>query len=184
MMKEQKKLLGEERRNLLLNMLKNSQQPITGAELAKKANVSRQVIVGDITLLKARNQPIIATSQGYLYLHPVNGQKEATKTIACYHPPERTEEELNLLVDHGVTVKDVKIEHPVYGDLTASVMVSNRKEVQMFMERIRSTNASFLSELTDGVHLHTISAPNEQYLLEAEKALEKAGFLMIVEEQE
>ena len=37
-------------------------------ELAKIANVSRQVIVNDMTLLKARNEPILATSQGYLYI--------------------------------------------------------------------------------------------------------------------
>ena len=52
------------------------------------------------------------------------------RTIACSHPPDRTEEELYILVDHGVTVKDVKMEHPVYGDLTASIQVSNREEVK------------------------------------------------------
>ncbi|WP_370297258.1 3H domain-containing protein, partial [Rossellomorea marisflavi] len=88
------------------------------------------------------------------------------------------EEELNLLVDHGVTVKDVKIEHGVYGDLTASIMVSNRKEVKQFLTKIRSTNAAFLSELTDGVHLHTLSATSKEALSEAENALERAGFLI------
>lgn len=64
-----KKMLGEERRNELLNILKNSKEPITGTQLAKYANVSRQVIVNDMNLLKARNEPIIATSQGYLYMN-------------------------------------------------------------------------------------------------------------------
>ncbi|MCQ6273540.1 transcription repressor NadR [Bacillus sp. V3B] len=177
-MKEQKKILGEERRTLLLSLLKESNQPLTGNELATKTNVSRQVIVGDITLLKARNEPIIATSQGYLYIKNVSPTTVYERTIACSHPPEKTEEELNILVDHGVTVKDVKIEHPVYGDLTASILVSNRKEVKQFIKKIKATKSSYLLELTDGVHLHTISAPTETALDEAEEALRDAHFLI------
>lgn len=177
-MKDQKKVLGEERRELLLKLLKETQEPITGSELAGKANVSRQVIVGDITLLKAKGEPIIATSQGYLYLMQASLTTSFERIIACYHPPEKTEEELNLLVDCCVTVKDVKIEHPVYGDLTASVMVSNRKEVKQFMEKIKATNASYLSELTEGFHLHTISSSSEKNLDEAELALKKAKILV------
>ena len=58
-----KKILGEERRTLLLNHLKSSNQALTGSQLAKLTNVSRQVIVNDMNLLKAKNEPIIATSQ-------------------------------------------------------------------------------------------------------------------------
>lgn len=174
------KILGDERRNFILRRLQASLEPITGSELAAIANVSRQVIVGDITLLKARNEPIIATSQGYLYMH-ASRPTGAERIIACSHDPNRTEEELLLLVDHGVTVKDVKIEHPVYGDLTASIMVSNRYEVKQFIEKIRSTNASYLSELTGGIHLHTISAPTEKVLDEAEQTLRKANFLIDLE---
>lgn len=173
-----KKILGDERRELILDWLQTSNEPITGSELAAKTNVSRQVIVGDITLLKAKNEPIIATSQGYIYLRQATSKKVFQRTVACYHAPERAEEELNILVDHGVIVKDVKIEHPIYGDLTASIMVSNRKEVKQFMEKVRSTNASFLSELTDGIHLHTIVANSEEEIDEAEKALKLAGILI------
>ena len=177
-MKDQKKIFGDERRDFLLQLLKESSEPITGSELAAKANVSRQVIVGDITLLKAKGDPIIATSQGYIYLKQASLTPSFERVIACYHPPENTEEELNILVDCGVTVKDVKIEHPVYGDLTAAVMVSNRKETKQFMEKIKSTNASYLSELTEGFHLHTLSAPSEKNLDDAEQALRKAKFLV------
>ncbi|MDQ0269894.1 transcription repressor NadR [Cytobacillus purgationiresistens] len=177
-MSDQKKIFGEERRELLLQILKESDQPVTGSELAAKANVSRQVIVGDITLLKARSEPIIATSQGYIRLNQASPVPVAIRTIASYHPPDRTEEELNLLVDYGVTVKDVTIEHPVYGDLTASIMVSNRKEVKHFMDKIHSTGSAYLSELTGGIHLHTISASHERKLDEAEQALKEKGFLV------
>lgn len=172
----EKKILGEERRNLILQWLKSSKEPMTGSELAAKTNVSRQVIVSDITLLKARDEPIIATSQGYMYLQTMTNFTMYERTIACCHRPEQTEEEMNLLVDHGVTIKDVKIEHSVYGDLTASILVSNRKEVQQFMEKIKTTKASYLLELTDGIHLHTISAHSEEILDEAVDALRKANF--------
>ncbi|PLT32414.1 transcription repressor NadR [Bacillus sp. V5-8f] len=173
-----KKLFGEERRVKLLDILKTSEKPVTGTELAHIANVSRQVIVSDITLLKAKNEPIVATAQGYMYFHNPQTQQSFEKIVACEHPPTRTEEELNILVDLGVTVKDVKIEHPVYGDLTASIMVSNRKEVKQFLGKINETNAAFLSELTGGIHLHTLMAYSEELLDEAEAALEKAGLLV------
>ena len=81
-MEGKKKLLGEEKRSKLLQILKASSTPITGSDLSKQTNVSRQVIVGDITLLKARNEPIIATSQGYLYMH-ITGQTQLfERTVA------------------------------------------------------------------------------------------------------
>jgi len=172
-----KKLLGDDRRAFLLKLLQESKSPITGGDLAKEANVSRQVIVNDITLLKAKNEPIIATSQGYIYLKPPTEKTLTEKIIACLHRPEDTEKELNLLVDHGVTVKDVKVEHPVYGDLTASIMVSNRREVEQFVDKINRTQAAYLSVLTGGIHLHTIAAQSEQVLEEAIHSLKEAGLL-------
>lgn len=177
-MQGEKKVLGEERRELLLTLLKNSKEPITGSDLANQTNVSRQVIVGDVSLLKAKGEPIMATSQGYMFLSQVSPSDQKERAIVCTHPPERTEEELNLLVDHGVTVKDVKIEHPMYGDLTASLMVSNRKEVKQFIKKMNTTNAAFLCELTDGIHIHTITATSEDLLDDAEDALRQVGMLV------
>ncbi|MDQ0214569.1 transcriptional regulator of NAD metabolism [Oikeobacillus pervagus] len=172
-----KKVLGEERRDFILKLLKKSHHPITGSEFSKKTNVSRQVIVNDITLLKARNEPIIATSQGYFYLSSSPQETIIERTVACIHSPEETENELNLLVDQGVMVKDVRVEHPIYGDLTASIMVSNRKEVDQFMQKVRETKASFLSQLTNGVHLHTLCAKDRVTLDEAVHALHENGYL-------
>lgn len=178
----EKKLFGEDRRQFLLNILMTSNSPITGADLANKANVSRQVIVNDMTLLKAKNEPIVATSQGYIYLPHAHDNQLFEKTIACFHTPEQAEEELNLIVDHGVTVKDVKIEHPVYGDLTASIMVSNRKDVKQFISKVKDTQAVYLSNLTHGVHIHTIVAKEEAQLHKVEEELKQAGYLINVQE--
>lgn len=172
------KLLGAERRELLITTLKTASEPLPGRTLGEMTNVSRQVIVGDITLLKAKGEPIMATSRGYIYIHPQSEPQQIEKVIVCSHTSEQTEEELNILVDHGVIVKDVKIEHQVYGDLTASVMVSNRSEVKKFIQNIQETNASLLLELTEGIHLHTIMANSEEDIINAENALRKAGILV------
>lgn len=83
-----KKILGEERRKLIVEWLRMSKEPLTGGELANRSNVSRQVIVNDITLLKARNEPIIATSQGYCYFAPAAPEQWFERSIACSHKPQ------------------------------------------------------------------------------------------------
>ncbi|MGE6895084.1 transcription repressor NadR [Priestia flexa] len=178
MSENQRKVLGEERRELILQWLKDEQKPMTGSELSKRTKVSRQVIVQDISLLKARNEPILATSQGYIYMQSPGQASSQQRIIACHHAPEDTEKELFLIVDHGVCVKDVIIEHPVYGELTASMMVQTRKDVEAFLHKINQTNATYLSQLTEGTHLHTLEADSVQKLDAACHALEQAGYLL------
>ena len=178
-MNDNEKIFGEERRELILETLRSSDKPITGRELGEMTNVSRQVIVGDINLLKAKNEPVIATSQGYVYMQSPGNHGKIERTIVCRHRPEQTAEELNIFVDSGVTVKDVKIEHPVYGDLSASIMVSNRNEVKEFIKKVSEANAVFLLNLTEGgTHLHTVLADSEKQLADAEDALRTAGILV------
>ncbi|WP_209122811.1 transcription repressor NadR [Alkalihalobacillus sp. BA299] len=173
-----KKILGEERRKLILSWLKSSTAPITGNELAEKTGVSRQVIVQDISILKARNHPLLATAQGYMYIKPTQEEQTVKQVIACQHTPEETEEELLLLVDHRITIRDVMIEHPIYGDLTGSLMLNNRNDVIQFMTKMRDTKALLLSELTEGVHLHTIEADRMEHIEAAVNALKQRGFLL------
>ncbi|MGD6816699.1 transcription repressor NadR [Metabacillus sp. 113a] len=172
------KIYGDERRERILQLLKKSPAPITGSGLAKEMNVSRQVIVQDISLLKAKSEPIVATSQGYVYMLQHAPRKAAERLIACSHPPERTEEELKIIVDFGAAVKDVSVEHPVYGDITASILVHSRKEADEFLAKIKNTQSFYLSQLTEGVHMHTISADSEDILDEVCNALDEAGFLI------
>ncbi|TFB24092.1 transcription repressor NadR [Filobacillus milosensis] len=171
-------MTADERREYILKLLKTSQEPQSGRELAEKIGVSRQVIVGDMAILKARKEPILATSQGYIYMADQKEGSGIERTIACYHRPQDTQHELNILVDHGVFVKDVTVDHPIYGEFTAQLRISNRKEVKKFLNQLEESSASLLSELTEGIHLHTIVANHEEDLDEAEKALEEAGFLV------
>ena len=103
-MNRNQKLSGDLRRNEILTLLKGSNQPLTGSQLAKIANVSRQIIVGDITLLKAKNEPIIATSQGYIYLQQNSQSQIHERILACNHAPNDTEQELQIIVDTGAYV--------------------------------------------------------------------------------
>ncbi len=56
--------------------------------------------------------------------------------------------------------------------------------LEQFLTKMADTNASYLLELsTDGIHLHTLSAPSEEILDEAEAALKKARFLVDQKEE-
>ncbi len=173
-----KKMLGEDRRLELLHILKSTNVPIRGTDLAKHANVSRQVIVNDMNLLKARNEPIIATSQGYMYLTREENTEIFERKIVCLHTAAQAEDEMLTIIDCGVTLKSVIIDHPVYGEITASMMLSNRHDVKSFLQRVKETNANYLSVLTDGTHLHEISASSNALLDRAVEMLRKKGYLV------
>lgn len=173
-----KKLKGVERRNWIFSYLKKQHAPVTGTELANLANVSRQVIVNDITLLKATNAPIMSTSQGYIVLPDKESNSYVQRRVACNHQSVHSEDELLALVDAGVTVENVTIEHPVYGEITSAIMVSNRHDVDMFLKKVRDTKAPFLLELTEGIHLHLLSAPTEEILNRGISAIREKGYLM------
>lgn len=176
-MPNQKKLSGNERRKYILRLLQNRKDPITGQEIAEKTGVSRQVIVTDIALLKTGNEPIIATNRGYLYMKKGENDSLKRRIIICQHTPEQTRGELEAIVDCGVTVVDVTVEHPFYGDLTGSLMISSRYDVEQFMVNFPNKETALLSVLTDGLHLHTLEADSSEKLDAACKVLEAMGIL-------
>lgn len=178
MHEDEQKILGEDRRQFILAQLKESPAPLTGKQLAEQTNVSRQVIVQDVSLLKARDEPIMATARGYLYLKQNETDRKVRRVVAVSHKPEETADELYTLVDLGITVLNVSVEHPIYGDLTGSLMLQNRRDVDLFLEQLEDTQASLLSVLTGGTHLHGLEADTEKQLDEACEALKKAGYLL------
>ena len=99
------------------------------------------------------------------------------RTFACRHRPEEMGDELNAIVDQGCTVLDVIVEHPVYGQLTAPLHASSRYDVAQFLDRCRRSGASPLSNLTGGVHLHTVSCPDGDAARRVEDSLRRLGFL-------
>jgi uncharacterized protein len=174
-----KKLLhdsGDERRRRILRWMRAHGDPIRGGELARRFRVSRQCLVQDVAILRAGGEEIMATPRGYQL--PKANQRAYRAVLACQHPPERTEEELQSLVDNGVRVLDVVVEHPIYGELRGSLVIESRADVEDFLKRVRSSKATLLSALTGGVHLHTVEASRPEAISRARAALRTLGILL------
>jgi len=137
-------------------------------------SVSRQIIVGDVALLRAAGTEIVATARGYIMER--NGERR--RTVACCHPAEAMGRELELMVDFGCAVEDVTVEHPVYGQLTGSLQIANRYDVSQFINRCSTFAAHPLSKLTEGIHLHTLLCPDEAAYLRVKDALGQLGMLL------
>jgi len=163
------------RRQAILDRLRSADRPVSASALAAGLNVSRQIIVGDIALLRAGGAEISATPRGYVLPRATDG---ITRTIACRHTLVQTGQELDILVDNGCTVLDVIVEHPVYGQLTGQLQISSRYDVEQFLARIRDSDAAPLSMLTGGLHLHTLRCPNEDAYTRACAALKAASLLL------
>ena len=54
------------RRDEILQALAGASGPVSAAALAARLGVSRQVVVGDVALLRAAGSPIVATPRGYV----------------------------------------------------------------------------------------------------------------------
>ena len=102
----------EKRREALMKRLREASQPLTGTKLARTLGVSRQIIVGDISILRAEGAQIFATPRGYIM--PEDAKDHDIKaTIVCRHNAADMEKELQAVVDNGGAVLDVIVEHPV-----------------------------------------------------------------------
>lgn len=166
----------EKRRREIVAWIRERGAPVSGNELAKHFRVSRQCLVQDIAILRASGEEILATPQGYRL--PGDSNHSHRAILASRHAPERTEEELQILVDHGVKILDVIVEHPLYGELRGSLMLESRADVRDFLDRVRTSRAALLSSLTDGVHLHTVEASRPQMISRAKAQLRARGLLL------
>ena len=166
---------GLKRREMIIKRITDCEKPLSASALAKEMQVSRQIIVGDIALLRAAGHDIYATPRGYV----IRMKESACHfTIACVHNHEDTRDELYIVVDHGATVLDVIVEHPVYGQLCGQLDLHARIDVDNFIERTMNHDIKLLSSLTDGIHLHTIECRDEKVKDQILNALKKKGYLL------
>jgi len=166
----------KERRTQLMDKLKEAGSPITGSALAQELGVSRQVVVGDIAILRAAGIEIYATPQGYL-LPVAKPQSVKTVKIACHHGWDKLADELTIIIDNGGKVLDVIVEHPIYGELKANLMLASRHDLVEFLAKLKHCGAEPLSAITGGVHLHTVEVPSLKVLNRIEKELEDQEIL-------
>lgn len=164
-----------DRRNEIFNLILNSNKPIKGIEIAEMFSVTRQIIVKDIAILRAAGKNIIATPEGYIYNDQVNKIKAI---IAVNHSEEDTIKELETIVKYGGIIEDVIIEHPLYGEIRTSLMIKNLHDLNKFINKFNNNKIKPLSNLTNGIHLHTISADSEENIRLIKEELEIRGFLL------
>ena len=81
----------QKRRQAIAHRLEQAEGAVSASVLAKEFSVSRQVIVGDIALLRAGGLDIAATPRGYILPSHTPG---VTHTLACRHSGADMEREL------------------------------------------------------------------------------------------
>lgn len=165
----------EQRREVIRQRLGEADHPVSASALAAQLGVSRQIVVGDVALLRAGGMQIDATPRGY-QLHPA--EKGCTGILACVH---RTEEqmraELYTVVDQGGVVVDVAVENSLYGELRGNLNLASRYDVDNFIRQAKDTPECLLSRMTGGVHLHTLRCPDKATLDRIRAALDAQGLL-------
>ena len=169
----------QERRQAIARRLEGANGPVSAAVLAREHSVSRQIIVGDIALLRASGLQILATPRGYLMDSPSVQEDKNLGMIACRHTPEQLRDELYTIVDGGATVVDVTIEHTLYGELSGKLDLASRYDVDAFIRKVEEEKNSIpLSALTDGVHLHRIRYRDAESFTRIKEALREKHILI------
>lgn len=167
-------MTGSERRAGIIRQIQKSSKPVSGSELAKSYNVSRQVIVQDIALIRAKGYDIISTNRGYI----LNIPRSVSRVFKVQHTDEELTDELYAIVDLGGCVENVMVNHKVYGHIEANLNISSRRKVYEFMNDIKSGKSSPLKNITSNYHYHTVSADSEETLDLIENELRQMSFLI------
>ena len=164
----------EKRREEILSFIGNSDEPIPANSLKDRFNVSRQVIVQDIAILRANGYDITSTNRGYF----LNAKLRATRVFKCRHTFEEIVDEGVLVIDDGGRIEDIFVNHRVYGRISARLDLHSKTHVEELYRSLVSGASKPLMSVTDGYHYHTVSADSEQVLDKIEHDLRAKGFLI------
>jgi len=173
-------MTGKDRRKKIIEILSNSEKPVNGTTLANMFDISRQVIVQDIALLRANGEDIISANRGYI----IKKETLVSRVFKVIHSDEEISEEMNLIIDCGGKIQDVFVYHKYFGIIRADMNVKSRLDVEKYIDDIMSGKSKPLKNITSGYHYHTIQAENNEILeLIAEKLKEK-GFYAKLQDYE
>lgn len=162
-----------ERRKGIAELLLSEKEAISGGELSKRFDISRQIIVQDIGVLRGLGYDIISTHKGYV----LQKSPLVQRVFKVRHTTQQTENELNCIVDLGGTVVDVFVWHKVYGKITAQLNIFSRHHVKQFIEGVRSGKSTELMNITGGYHYHTVRAESEEILDSIAEELKKHNYI-------
>lgn len=165
------------RREKIMQQLQQTSKPLSATAIAAQFSVSRQIIVGDIALLRAAGIAITATPRGYVLERP-SKQDYLETSIVCEHGDDRLAEELYTVVDLGGALIDVTVEHSIYGQICAPLHIFSRFDADAFLHKLQTEQARPLCDLTGGIHLHRLRCPNEQVQARILTALQEKGLLL------
>lgn len=167
-------MTGAERREAIIEQIRESAVPVSGKKLAESYDVSRQVIVQDIALIRAAGYEILSTNRGYVLNEPAS----VSRTFKVKHTDDQLEEELYSIVDLGGCVRNVMVNHKVYGHMEAPLNITSRRKAAEFIEDIRRGKSSPLKNITSDYHYHVVEADSEETLDLISDMLEAKGFLI------
>ena len=164
----------EQRRNEIASFLLSQGKPVSGAALAERFGVSRQIIVQDIANLKAAGYDILPTHYGYI----VQKSPLTERVFKVFHTKEQTEQELRCIVANGGTVVDVFVWHKVYGRIEAALNIFSPMHIRQFLEGVRMGQSTELMHITGGYHYHTVRAESVAVLDRIEAELCKKNYIV------
>ncbi len=164
----------ERRREEILSLIGNTENPIPASVLKERFNVSRQVIVQDIAILRANGYDITSTNRGYVLGHTAR----AMRIFKCRHSFDEIVSEGALIIEAGGRIEDIFVNHRVYGRISARLDLQNRMHVEELYRSLVSGASKPLMSVTDGYHYHTVSADSEETLDKIGKILRENKFLI------
>lgn len=167
------------RREQILHLLESQQKPVSGTVLSRLFRVSRQVIVQDIALLRVENKNILSTNKGYILFQPPKQDGKKQRVFCVNHNTDEVEDELQCIVDKGGHVLDVSVEHDVYGQISADLILNSRADIEEFLDKMKNSTDKPLKELTGSIHYHTVEAESEDILDRIEVKLREKGYLYL-----
>lgn len=171
-------MTGEMRRTKILELLSSRGEPVSGAALARQFQVSRQVIVQDIALMRAESNRILSTNKGYMYRPAESESAQPKRVFFVRHHTEQVLDEFMTVVELGGRILDVAVEHELYGQIRVDLLIETPQDAQDFVDRLAACRDNPLKVLTDDCHCHTVSAPSVKLLDLIGRELRDKGYLL------
>ena len=164
----------------ILTILKDADRPVTGRELSKAVGVARQIIVGDVALLRSGGAPIVSSARGY-ELQTGAAADDRRRLLRCRLEPvtvEQLQGELVTVVDNGGLITAVSINSDVYGPVQVKLDLHSRRDVKLHLQKLEESHTPLLCTLTNGFHRLTVETKTPEEMEDIMAGLKEAGLLV------
>ncbi len=159
----------------VLSFLRKQRRTLTGREISEKLGISRQLVVQLIKRAREMGYRITSSVSGY----SLDEQKPARRVVVVKHGSDDIGDELRTIVSEGARVIDVIVRHPVYGEIKGNLDLETDEDISRFLALLKgSGGVPLLSLSKDGVHMHTIEAPDQSVVDRIVQKLDEKGYLL------